>query len=123
MTYTNYEYYTDTYGGKLISESDFPRLESIAAAYIDALTFGRTASVEDESVLELVKMAVCTAADILWRREQGGRIASERVGDYSVSYEVDGEPEVNQIYRVAKVYLGDLMYRGFYDGEYGSYIK
>ena len=42
MSYADYAYYTDSYGGKAIKQEDFPRLAAKASAYLDNITFGRT---------------------------------------------------------------------------------
>lgn len=43
MSYADYAYYTDSYGGKAVSQEDFLRLAAKASAYLDNLTFGRAA--------------------------------------------------------------------------------
>ena len=50
MSYADYAYYTDSYGGKAVSQEDFLRLAAKASAYLDNLTFGRAAGNADESV-------------------------------------------------------------------------
>ena len=48
MTYADYGYYTGEYGGKMISEADFPVYSGKASDRIAAMTFGRL----DDSVPE-----------------------------------------------------------------------
>lgn len=39
--YADYNFYTESYGGKSIAEEDFPRLAAKASALIDKLTFAQ----------------------------------------------------------------------------------
>jgi len=121
MTYANFEFYTDEYKGNLIDEDDFDRLEMRAAAYIDLLTNNRTLVVVDEETLNLIRMASCAAAEVLWKQEQGGEIKSESVGSHSVTYATPEVPYEIQLLRAVKLYLGQtsLLYQGFYSDEVG----
>lgn len=68
MIYADYAFYTATYGGKQIKETDWARFAREASAYIDQLTFARLKG-RPERVTEEVQMAVCAAADVLERYE------------------------------------------------------
>ena len=39
MAYADFEFYTTEYGGKAITEEDFPGLSNRAARYIDVLCY------------------------------------------------------------------------------------
>lgn len=121
--YADYEFYTDTYGGSEITETEFPRLVNQASAYIDLLTFNRAADDEDNTVS--IQMAACSAAETLKKQEEGGELQSERVGNFSVTYANTPDKELSiksKVEQAIRLYLGntDLMYKGFATGELGG---
>ena len=87
MIVVDYAYYTTNYGGFLIPEDKFAYYEGKAAAYVDAVTFGR---VDKTNIPTEVKNAVCDAAECCFRASESKAvsegISSEKVGDYQVSY-------------------------------------
>ena len=90
MIYADYTYYRVTYGGTKIPEEDFRRAAIKASVDIDYYTNGKAKDAYDTPQ---VKMCCCELADaaysydkICTAAEQAPGIASERVGDYSVSY-------------------------------------
>lgn len=60
-----YSYYTDTYLGVGVSETDFPRIEMRAEEAIDNLTRGALEHITDmsENVQTLVKKAICAQVE------------------------------------------------------------
>ncbi len=84
MIYADYTYYTDSYGGKAVSEGDFPRLAAKASAYIDRLTFGRAAENAGD---ERLKMCCCELCDSFTLTDGNGGMVkqSESVGSWSYS--------------------------------------
>ena len=52
MSYADYAYYTDNYGGRAVTQEDFPRLAAKASAYLDNITFGRAAENADDERLK-----------------------------------------------------------------------
>ncbi len=84
MIYADYTYYTATYGGKAVSEEDFPRLAAEASAYLDRETRGRAAENSDDDRL---KICCCSLCDILSATEDslGAVKQSESVGGWSYS--------------------------------------
>lgn len=112
MAYADYEYYKNQYNGNAIPASDFPRLAIRASAYLDSITFGRISS---DAVSDKVKMATCAIADLYYKDEKGGELASETVGSYSRSFN-KAKPKTLEVklWTEAVMYLGNtgLLYRG-----------
>lgn len=121
MAYADYTFYTTEYGGKLISEADFPGLANRAAVYIDTVTMGGARRASDQD-LYMVKMANCALAEI-WQDEERlnmatysteGAVTSETVGSWSRSYgskSASGETVSYLLQRkqdVLRLYLGPL---------------
>ena len=110
MIYADFEFYRDSYFGKLIPEEDFPRLSLRASQYIDYITQGRAAA---RAELEPVKMCCCELAEqyqtIETARElaakslsagvsevsDGAEVQSESVGSWSRSYRSSGDSAVS----------------------------
>ncbi len=114
VIYADYEYYKDTYYGKM-AEEDFKRLSRQASTYLDHVTFGRIQTVTDEKIMEKVKDACCAVADAYLLNETG--VVSQETNDgISVTY-VNGtgsKTDDQRLYQAAVLYLGrtGLMYRG-----------
>ena len=91
--YADYEFYLNQYYGNQISESDFPRLSSLASDFIRAYTKGISDTVKGTS-LEAVQRCTCAVADIFHDEDNmrksafnaNGVVASESVGPWSKSY-------------------------------------
>ncbi|MBD9061099.1 MAG: hypothetical protein EGR45_03630 [Ruminococcaceae bacterium] len=82
MSYADYAYYTDSYGGKAIKQEDFHRLAVEASCYLDLVTSGRA---EEHSGDERLMMCCCALCDILAATaDTGGMVKqSESVGSWS----------------------------------------
>lgn len=132
--YTEFDYYSGTFLGVAIAESDFPRLALRASEKLDAICFDRVAAVvtagTDTATITKIKNACCSVAEEIQAQESAGNqdgITSERVGNYSVSYgnksrsALSNDEKVNVI---ARQYLANtgLMYAGFADGEMGGVV-
>ena len=102
MMYADYTYYTGTYGGKLVPEPDWARVEQGAEAYLRGVTGGRAGPQED-----LILRAACAVAEELWRQEQGGALKSQTVGSWKKTY-ADGEnvTPAGRLYAAAALWLG-----------------
>ena len=127
--YADYEFYTDTYLGTAIAETDFPRFARDASADIDRLTFGRAAPIvtadEDDDTIALIQMATCAVADAMHALEStGGAIQFEMVGRHSISY-ASPLSASQRLAQAAARWLGGtgLLYRGFADGEYSGTLE
>lgn len=127
MAYVDYDYYSGTYLGTAIAETDFPRLAQDASAEIDRMTFGRAAPIvtanEDDDTIALIQMATCAVAETLQEQAQSGAdgLTSERVGSYAVTYAAATSHQRERGLAAAR-YLANtgLLYRGFADGEYSG---
>ncbi len=119
MAYAEYSYYVSR-GGEM-SESEFNRYAERASDYIDSCTYGRINAdvLSDEGTALLIAKACCECADIICEAGtsgiHGAAVASETVGEYSVTYATDDDTGGNSsLYTTVKEYLGrtGLMYRG-----------
>lgn len=110
-SYADYEYYRAEYGGTSIPPEQFKGVALRASAYLDSITFGRIEAPTDE-----VKCACCAIAEELFSEEQHKGVASEKAGDYAVTYSDSGEKKSgNQaLFLVAKTFLGNtgLLFKG-----------
>lgn len=109
-----YSFYTDTYGGKRISQNDWLRISQKAEQRLDSFTFGRLPDEwEGESWCNQAKCAVCEMAEIIQADEKRGGKTSENTDGYSVSYDTE-KSLGSTLYDVVQVYLGDtgLLYAG-----------
>lgn len=118
---TTFEFYTDSYlSGReaVLDAASFPFWERKASHEVQLRTFGRID--ESGTVPDEVQGCVCELAEILFtqdalRRKSAG-IASERVGEYSISYQAPrgASEEEKEINRVIREWLSDtgLLYCG-----------
>ncbi|HZW02879.1 MAG TPA: hypothetical protein VFF68_03060 [Anaerolineaceae bacterium] len=118
--YATYSFYTETYQGTAIAQTDFDRLAARASILIDTVCFGQAAAVvaaaADAETIAKIGNATCEIAEALHRDEtEGGEIQSERVGNHSVTY-VTGQARalIARAREEAKPWLWDtgLMYGG-----------
>jgi len=130
--YADYEFYEDTYGGTAIALADFSTLAILASFMVDFFTFGRAAEVitadEDADKIKAIKLATCAVAEVIQEiGDRTGKIQSEKVGPYSVTYTPTPTDSLSNDARMslaAKRFLSStgLMYRGFNTGEYSGTI-
>lgn len=129
--YADFDFYENTYGGTAIASADFTKLITRASLVIDQITYNRAATVVEENTdtdtIQKIQLAACAIADEIQRQENESAavIASERVGEHSVSYvvtEAMKQTALEQQSAKAKLYLAStgLMFKGFYADEYGS---
>lgn len=112
MSFITYEFYTNKYGGDLIPSNKFKRISIKATAYINAITFNR---IDENSISENIRLAVCEVAESIYSVEKNGGIkSSETVGKHSVSYKTEDINTNKELYNIAKLYLANtgLLYRG-----------
>lgn len=120
--YADYTYYTDTFYGNIVEETDFPRYATKASDFIDYITYGKAA---DKADLDAVKKCCCALAEQYVAIEsararvasEGGEIQSETVGSHSRTFR--SGTEIAQAARaelgnIARQYLlpTGLLYRG-----------
>ena len=112
--YVNFEYYSNTYKGKVIEE-DFTPLRIKAEAVVDFYTFNR---IKVDEVTDNIKFAVCELIDAL--KEKAGKneenVLSEKVGSYAVTY-ASAEEQNRSFNRTQKAIIlkylpSELLYRG-----------
>ena len=121
----DYEFYTDTYLGTLLTAETFPKYALRADSFLDLLTTGRYAKdCLPAGAVEAVKMAECAIAEICLNLEQAEtqsdaawKVQGEKVGNHTVTYRNSAEiveQTERQIHDVAVRYLlrWGLLYRG-----------
>ena len=124
--FADYTFCTGTYGGTSIPASTFAALALRASYEVDRQTLERASATikagTSLSLIEKIKMATCAVAEQLnsfaaASLTDGTGIASERVGDHSVTY-LSGndrrDQEADAITDTVERYLGltGLMFRG-----------
>lgn len=116
---TDYTFYTENYlSGKeaVLDAAFFPYWERKACNAVRGLTFGNIK--ESGEIPEAVRMCVCEVAELLYTQEERAKesgVASEKVGDYSVTYRTQMETEKNtEVRKVVTEWLAGtgLMYCG-----------
>lgn len=119
-TYIDFAFYSETYGGVDVLQSEFVPLATKASAVIDYVTFDKAAATIEEDLdadlIEKIKFATCAVMDeIRLIQSRGGVVASESVGSHSISYAVAKGTKNQTLTDAAKIYLANtgLMYRGF----------
>lgn len=121
MNYADYEYYINNYEGNLIPSKQFNKYAIIASQYIRANTYSNIN--ENAEIIDEVKMCMCEIAENQYKddllTEDNTGISSEKVGDYSVSYESKENRLAtikNQNRNCLRLWLGNtgLLYRGVY---------
>lgn len=71
MAYADFTFYTTSYFGNVVPESDFPRLAERASDWIDVITFDRLTDGLPVSVnaQTKIKKAVCALTDVFYQME------------------------------------------------------
>ena len=71
MAYTDYEFYTTSYLGSVVPETDFPRLAERASDFVDTMTFDRLVDglPINERSQKRIKKAVCSLAELMYQIE------------------------------------------------------
>ena len=114
MSYADYAYYTDSYGGKAVSQEDFLRLAAEASAYLDRVTLGRA---EEHSEDDRLKICCCALCDVLTATaDTGGMVKqSESVGSwsYTLASSSEGTSESVMVRAICRAWLpAEWLYRG-----------
>lgn len=103
-----YAFYTDGYGGKRISGTDWNRLSQKAYHRLQQFTFGRLPDEwSGEPWEKQAKYAICEMAEALYLEEQRDGKASENTDGYSVTYSAASSGDSTGLYDIACVYLGN----------------
>ena len=71
MAYADYEFYTTSYFGSVVPETDFPRLAERASEFIDLMTSDRLVDglPANERSQKRIKKAVCSLAELMYQIE------------------------------------------------------
>lgn len=71
MAYTDYDFYTTSYFGSVVPETDFSRLAERASDFVDTMTFDRLVDglPENERSQKRIKKAVCSLAELMYQIE------------------------------------------------------
>ena len=96
---TDYSFYTESYlTGReaVIDAASFPHVERTASNIVRGLTYGNID--ETNAIPEPVQMCVCEVAEALHRYDKLSErgVTSEKVGDYSVTYEVQTKTQLTK---------------------------
>jgi len=123
--FADYTYYLDTYGGAIIPAEAFEKAMRDASREVNRYTLERAEAVlaanSDLSLIEKIKFAACAVAEVIYQygnQIMGRRdIASESVGDHSVSYLSADQLRANEVHAITETingYLGltGLMFLG-----------
>jgi len=123
--FADYTYYLDTYGGTIIPAEAFEKAMRNASREVNRYTLERAEAVlaanSDLSLIEKIKFAACAVAEVIYQygnQIMGRRdIASESVGDHSVSYLSTDQLRANEVHAITETingYLGltGLMFLG-----------
>ena len=71
MAYADYDFYTTSYFGSAVPETDFPRLAERASDFVDTMTFDRLVDglPTNERSQKRIKKAVCSLAELMYQIE------------------------------------------------------
>ena len=71
MAYADYEFYTASYFGSVVPETDFPRLAERASEFVDTMTFDRLVDglPTNERSQKRIKKAICSLAELMYQIE------------------------------------------------------
>ena len=71
MAYADYDFYTTSYFGSVVPETDFPRLAERASNFIDVMTFDRLVDglPTNERSQKRIRKAVCSLAELMYQIE------------------------------------------------------
>ena len=71
MAYADYDFYTTSYFGSAVPETDFSRLAERASDFVDTMTFDRLVDglPADERSQKRIKKAVCSLAELMYQIE------------------------------------------------------
>lgn len=71
MAYADYEFYTTSYFGSVVPETEFPRLAERANGFVDTMTFDRLVDglPKNERSQKRIKKAVCSLAELMYQIE------------------------------------------------------
>ncbi len=109
----NYDFYTEHFGGDILSADLFPSYAQKALMYLNSITFNQAGKNIDSNI----GCAICDIAELYYKEDKTGGITHETVDGYSVTRSYD-ETFNERLSSTAQLYLScsGLLYRG---GVYG----
>lgn len=80
MAYADYEFYTTSYFGSVVPETDFPRMAERASDFVDTMTFNRLVDglPANERSQKRIKKAVCSLAELMYQIELAEKNATNQ---------------------------------------------
>lgn len=112
MAYADYDFYKNTYKGKL-SASEFEIYSERGSEQIDSRTdfMIRRCGFDNirEELRERIRKACCAAAEAIYINESGGTKTAEKVGDYSISYAAGGLTAEQRIDNALMTHIPDII--------------
>ena len=99
MQYADLIFYKAKFHGTKIPDDNFDYYAGIATDYIIANFDYSSAETEKLS------KACCAVAEVYYSEESQNSISSEKVGDYSVTYQTDSRQLKTKLYETASRYL------------------
>jgi hypothetical protein len=71
MAYADYDFYTTSFFGSVVPETDFPRLAERSSDFVDTMTFDRLMDglPTDERSQKRIKKAICSLAEKMYQIE------------------------------------------------------
>lgn len=93
----DYDFYANTYGGGVSAEEFASGIVS-ASAVIDSLLYPWRAAMLDQTGIAAYRTAVCMQLDFMSGQGTVERIKSERLGDRSVTYELQDAGSTGGLY-------------------------
>lgn len=125
--FADYNFYLETYGGSSIPAEAFERMMRDASREVNRFTLERAESViadsADAKLIEKIKFAACAVAEVLYQyrdaHAMGLAIASESVGDHSISYLTADQLRANEVRAISETIEGYLGLTGLMFGVVG----
>lgn len=92
MAYADYEFYTKSFFGNVVPESDFIRIAERASDFLDTLTFGRLTDglPTPEKYQKRIKKAVCAVAEIYYQLDLAQKQALAAASGASAATDANG---------------------------------
>lgn len=80
MAYADYDFYTTSYFGSVVPETDFPRLAERASDFVNTMTFDRLVDglPSNERSQKRIKKAVCSLAELMYQIELAEKNATNQ---------------------------------------------
>lgn len=92
MAYVDYGFYTTSYFGSVVPQSDFPRVAERASDFVDTMTFDRLAGglPSNERSQKRIKKAVCALADKIYELDLAEKNSVSAAGGSTTTVGTNG---------------------------------